>query len=120
MFMRFVVTQIDDVSHRPQGLFVAADGLLESGDLSPDEREQLREIIIWFNKNLPSPRNMAASRAIFWFKSSAHECVSRIWDLANWLRAYGYLVEVQKRRQLGNIIYEDKYQVAAYPSNRDR
>lgn len=120
MFLRFVITQIDDVSHKPQGLFQAAYELLESGDLSLEERDLLREVIIWFNKNLPSPRNMVASRAIFWFKWSADECMKRMWELTYLLRHYDYLVEVEKCRELGNIIYEDKFQVAAYPSRHDR
>src|SRR6266481_280506 len=73
MFLRFVITQVDEVSHKPKGLFTAAYELLESGDLSLDEREQLRAIMIWFNKNLSSPRRLVASRAIFWFKASADE-----------------------------------------------
>jgi hypothetical protein len=120
MFLRFVITQIDDVSHKPQGLFQATYRLLESGDLSLAERDSVREVIIWFNKNLPSPRNMVASRAIFWFKSSAGECIKRMWELAYLLRHHGYLVEVEKCRELGNIIYRDEFQVSAYPSKYDR
>ena len=120
MFLRFVITQIDEDSHKPQGLFQTAYDLLESGDLSPDERGQLREVLIWFNQHLPSPRSMVASRAIFWFKSSADECINRVWELAHLLRYHGYLVDVQKCRELGNVIYEDNFQVAAYPSKRDR
>jgi hypothetical protein len=120
MFLRFVITQLDDVSHKPQGLFVAADNLIESGTLSAEERLQLREVIIWFNKNLPSPRSMVPSRAIFWFKSSADECIKQMWELTQVLGHHGYLVEVEKCRVLGNIIYEDKFQVAAYPSKHDR
>jgi hypothetical protein len=120
MFLRFVITQIDDVSHKPQGLFVAAHELLDSGDLSLDERDLLREVIIWFNKNLPSPHHMVADRSIFWFKSSADECINRMWELTYLLRQYGYLVDIEKRRKLGNIVYEDKFQVAAFPSKLDR
>ena len=120
MFLRFVITQIDDVSNKPQGLFVAAEDLLDSGALSSDERLQLREVIIWFNKHLPSPRFESASRRIFWFKSSAEDCVKRMWELTHLLRYHGYLVEVEKCRELGNIVYEDSFQVAAYPSVNDR
>jgi hypothetical protein len=120
IFLRFVITQIDDVSHQPQGLFVAAYELLDSGDLPHDERNQLREVLIWFNKNLPSPRHMVASRAIFWFKSSATECIRQMWELVHLLRHHGYLVEMEKCRELKNIIYEDDFQVASYPSKDDR
>jgi hypothetical protein len=38
MYLRFVTTRIDEDSHKPQGVFVAAYSLLDSGDLNPDER----------------------------------------------------------------------------------
>src|SRR5215510_4252825 len=125
MYLRFVVTQIDEDSHQPKGLFITSHELIDSGDLSPEEQTQLRDILIWFNKNLPSPhvansRNSVARRAIFWFKSEAEDCISRIWEMAHLLEYHGYLVEMQKCRKLGNIIYEDKYQVAAIPSKDDR
>jgi hypothetical protein len=119
MFLRFVVTQIDDDSRQPQGLFAAAHDLLDSGDLARDEYLQLREVLIWLNKNLPSPRVQRA-RAIFWFKSEANECIDRMWNLVNLLRFHGYLVEIQKYRGLGKIFYEDDFQVAAAPSKSDR
>jgi len=125
MYLRFVVTQIDEDSHQPKGLFTTAYELLDSGDLSPEERTQLDDILIWFDKNLASPdvensRNQVARRAIFWFKSEAEDSISRIWEMAHLLEYHGYLVEMQKCRKLGNIIYEDEYQVAAFPSKDDR
>lgn len=120
MFLRFTITHIDEDSHKPQGVFVAAYSLLESGDLDSAEWKRLRELLDWFNDNLPHPPDsFYASRAIFWFKSSAHENVSRIWEMVHLLRAHGYHVEVYKCRRLGNISYEDDLQVAAYPSDRD-
>lgn len=125
MYLRFVVTLIDDDSHQPKGLFVTAHELLKSGVLLASERTQLREIMIWFNINLPSPniaspRNQVAHRAIFWFKSEAEECISKIWEMAHLLEYHGYHIEMQKCRKLGNIIYEDKFQVAAFPSEADK
>lgn len=124
MYLRFVVTQIDEDSRQPKGLFVLAHELLDSGQLSHNEFIQLREILIWFNINLPSPnpsnpRNREAHRAIFWFKSDAQECISRIWEMAQVLEYHGFAVEMQKCRKLGNIVYEDKFQVAAFPSDQD-
>ena len=120
MFLRFSVTQIDEDSNRPQGVFVAACSLLDSGDLDPVEWKRLRELLDWFNENLPyPPDNFYASRAIFWFKSNAHENISRIWGLLHLLRAHGHHIEVYKCRRLANISYEDELQVAAYPSERD-
>jgi hypothetical protein len=119
MFLRFAITHIDEDSHKPKGVFVAAYALLESGDLAPDEWKRLRGLLDWFNENLPHPSGFNACRAIFWFKSSAYGSISRIWELVDLLRAHGYHIKVYKCRRLGNITYEDEMQVAAYPSDRD-
>ena len=120
MYLRFVVTRIDEDSHRPQGVFVAAYELLESGDLNSDEWLHLRSLLDAFNKSLPHPpNNFQTGRAIFWFKSGARENIRNIWDLVRLLRAHGYHVELHKCRHLANICYEDKLQVAAFPSDRD-
>ncbi|HYE74370.1 MAG TPA: hypothetical protein VEF04_13610 [Blastocatellia bacterium] len=120
MFLRFTITQIDEDSHKPQGIFSAAYSLLESGDFDAAEWKRLRELLDWFDENLPSPPDsFYASRAIFWFKSDAHKNISRIWEMIYILRAHGYHVEVYKCRRLANISYEDKMQVAAYPWDRD-
>jgi len=118
MFLRFVITEIDSDSKQPQGLFVAAYTLLESGELSPDEYEQLHEILTWFSKNLRAP-DVKSAKAIFWFKPDANDCVNKMWDLVQLLRFHGYLVEMQKYRMLRKIIYEDSLQVAAVPSRLD-
>lgn len=43
-----------------------------------------------------------------------------MWDLVAVLRSYGAIVELLKTAKPGTIIYEDKWQVAAKPSLRDR
>ena len=74
MFLRFAVTQIDEDLRKPQGVFVAGYALLDSCELAQEESERLRDLLDWFSQNLPNPpEDFYASRAIFWFKSSAHE-----------------------------------------------
>lgn len=120
MFLRFTITQVDEDSHKSQGVFVAACDLLDSGDLDSVKWKRLRELLDWFNDNLPHPLDdFYASRAIFWFKSSAQENISHIWEIVHLLRAHGYHIELYKCRRLGNISYEDEFQVAAYPSDKD-
>jgi hypothetical protein len=120
MFLRFAVTRVDKDSRKPQRVFVAAHELLDSLDLTAAARAHIREILIWFNQNLPVPgRKFKASRAIFSFKSTAQESIRKIWDLVHRLRSHGFHVDVKKCRHLGNICYEDDLQVAAYPSPQD-
>jgi hypothetical protein len=120
MFLRFVTTRVHKDSRKPEGVFAAMYSLLDSGSLDPEEWKRLREIRIWFSKNLPAPpASFSANRAIFWFKSGAKESIGQIWELVHSLRLHGYHVEVYKCRRLANIVYEDRYQVAAYPSEKD-
>jgi hypothetical protein len=120
MFIRLVVTRIDEDSNQPQGLFAAARELLDSDKLNSDEWQKLREVLNWFNKNLPAPRKgFNKRRATFWFKGGAKESIDKMWDLVHFLRSHDYFVEVHKCRRLANIAYEDDFQVAAYPSAKD-
>lgn len=120
MFLRFVTTRVHEDSHKPAGVFGAAYALLDSGALEPYEWKRVREILIWFNKNLPTPPDrFSAKRAIFWFKSSSEESIRHVWELVHALRFHGYQVEVHKCRRLANIVWEEHHQVAAYPSERD-
>jgi hypothetical protein len=119
-WLRFTTTRIDEDSRKPEGVFMAAYSLLRSGELSLDEWKHLRETLDWFEENLPAPpEDFRASRAIFWFQPNAHDCLDRVWDMIDLLRRHGYHVTVYKCPSLGNICYRDKYQVAAYPSDRD-
>ena len=123
MFLRFVITQVDEDSRHPQGLVAAAYELLNSGSLNSIEWTRIREILDWFDQHLPAPpEEFSAGRAIFWFKSrkrKARESMQRMWELVYLIREHGYHVEVHKCRTLANICYEDEIQVAAYPSARD-
>jgi hypothetical protein len=120
MYLRFVTTRVHKDSHKPEGVFAAAYTLLDSGDLTRDEWKILREMLNWFNANLKSPpKKFHARRAIFWFKSNAEDNIRKIWALIHLLREHGHYIEVHKCRKLANILWEDKFQVAAFPSKHD-
>ena len=120
MYLRFATRLIDEDSHKQKGVFVAAYELLDSGDLSRDEWQRVKEILNWFEKHVPAPpKHFNRSRAIFWFKSEAKEGLHQIWDLIAILRQHGHFVEVLKCRRLANVCYRDDLQVAAYPSDLD-
>jgi hypothetical protein len=120
MYLRFVVTTIDEDSHKPQGVFIAAYDLLNSGDLPQEDWAELRQLLDWFGKHLPTPPDdFEASRAIFWFRSGDKDCIRRVWEMVEMLRRYGHHVEMLKCRRLGNVLHYDAYQVIAYPSKLD-
>ncbi len=82
MYPRFVTARIHKDSHKQQGVFAAAYALLDSGELTRDEWNHVREMLNWFNANLASPpKNFKSPRAIFWFKSSAQENIRKILEI---------------------------------------
>jgi hypothetical protein len=120
MYLRFVTKRIDEDSLQPKGVFVASYELLDSGELTQDEWGRVRSILDWFNNNLPHPPdNSKLPRAIYWFKANSEECISKVWELVHLLREHGHFVDVHKRRTLASIVYEDRYQVAAFVSKLD-
>jgi hypothetical protein len=120
MYIRFTTTCIDSDSRQPQGLFYATGELEDSGDLDDAIYAQLRKELEWFNTNLPKPRcNRITARATFWFQAEAHAYIKRMWRLVHIVSSHGYWVQIHKCSRLRNIVYEDDYQVAAFPHRLD-
>ncbi len=116
MYIRLVTSQTDPDSHVEAGVFQFAYALAKGGSLEIYEERHLKEILVWFEKNLPLPdRSRLDERAIFWFKGGADECARRIWDLAGIVEGHGLATELVKTTRPGYVVYEDDYQVAAIP-----
>jgi hypothetical protein len=124
MFIRFVVNETDSNSQRRQGLFRAVQTLGESGALNSDDAEHLNAICRWFDEHLREPERLAISsrhhgraQALSWFKDSATDHIAKMRELAKVLGRYGVPVEMIRAKRLGYILYEDEFQVAAFPFN---
>jgi hypothetical protein len=90
MYLRFVVPEIDEDSGRELGVFHAVRNLREEGKLYPHEEDEHDSIRAWFNENLDKPTRFTASKppyyrkkskAVSWFKDTAHEHLSRVRSL---------------------------------------
>jgi hypothetical protein len=121
-FIRFVIPKLDDDSGRRQGLFQAAHILHGCGVLSRADHDRLEEIRHWFNQNLESPTRLALSsrphakaQALSWFKDSATQHIAKMREFQQILEHYGLAVHVIKAKRLGYVLYEDEFQIAAYP-----
>ncbi|WP_146035703.1 hypothetical protein [Methylopila sp. Yamaguchi] len=120
--MRFVTHKKDPRSGRRQGLFAAARDLRESGRLSLWDEQRLDALREWFADNLPVPNRFSVSarpnrksQAISWFKSTSKDSIAHIRDYAAVLEEYGVLVEMIQTARPGFVVYEDPYQIVAYP-----
>lgn len=122
MLIRFVVETRDPNSGRRQGLFQAAKSLRESGRLSAADEEKLEGLRTWFNINLERPKRLALSsrsnakaQALSWFKDTAITHIAKMREFSTVLEGYGLAVQMIKTNRPGYVLYEDEYQVSAYP-----
>jgi len=124
MFVRFIVDRIHRGSGRRTGIFQAAYELRHSGTMTSWEQDRLAAALRWFGDNLHKPARLSWSsrpnrkaQAICWFKAGAAEHLERVREMQHILTANGIVVEMLATRRPGYVVYEDAYQVAAYPFN---
>ena len=55
------------------------------------------------------------SRAISWFKDTAHEHVAHVRSLVAILQNHGISLGMLKTNRVGYVVYQDEYQVVAEP-----
>ena len=121
MFIRFVSAERDEDSLVSVGLFTAALELLYDPVLPDYDYYPLRELMDWFNEHLKDPFDYRmrtpwrASRAICWFKSTAHEHLSRAWHMAGILERNDVFIRTIKIERAGRVYYEDEAQILAEP-----
>lgn len=122
MFVRFVIKRIDSDSGRRQGLFQAAKSLRDSGVLTAADHERLEALRNWFNENLERPARLSVSsrphskaQAISWYRDTATRHIAKMREFQEVLERYGLEVQMIRAKRLGYVLYEDDFQVAAYP-----
>jgi hypothetical protein len=88
------------------------------------DREQLEAIGNWFDKHLKRPARLAVSsrphskaQAISWYRDTATAHIAKMRELQEVLERNGLTVEMIKAKRLGYVLYEDEFQIAAYPFN---
>lgn len=124
MFIRFIVKYYNRETKREEtGVFRAADYVRDFSAIGADEKEKLRELIVWFDENLPVPEfyDDPATRGeenhtYFWFKTDAAEFLEKMNALSEILQRNGVKTEkLRAERVPGKLIYEDYCQIAVVP-----
>jgi hypothetical protein len=122
MFIRFVIGEIDPRSGRRRGVFHAGNALANSADITAHDVQRLQDAFDWFNAHLPHPNRFSLSakpnrkaQALSWFRATAVEYIARMRDYTRVLGENGLQTEVLKTRRPGFIVYQDEFQVVAYP-----
>jgi hypothetical protein len=128
MYLRFVVAEVHPNSGKELGVFHAVLDLRERGELAQHEEEQHDQIRKWFNDYLEKPARFTASKppfnrkkskAISWFKDTAHEHLARVRLLVAILQNHNVPVRMLKTERVGYVVYEDEYQIVAEPFTGD-
>jgi hypothetical protein len=124
VFIRFVIENLDPDSGRRQGLFQAGRELRLSGRLSRHDEARHQILLDWFDTHLEKPARLALSsrpgakaQTISWFRDTASEHIKKMREFQQLLEEYGLAVEIIKCGRPGYIVYEDEFQVTAFPFN---
>lgn len=122
-YVRFIIGERDETSHVSQGIFQAAFTLRDSNLLATYEFEQIEDDLSWLKMHLKSPsilRDPKTERAICWFHPRAKKPIARVRSIAQLLNEHGHNVRMLTTDRPGTVIYEDGWQVVAYPFRDQR
>lgn len=82
----------------------------------------LEELYAWFKANLPVPTRFALSsrphakaQALSWFRDTATQHIRQMREYQRMLEEAGLNVRVLQTERPGYVVFEDDYQVVAYP-----
>jgi len=126
-YVRFVLKRRNRASGVADGVFEAIREVESSLRAGHADHERLRELDQWFDEHLPSParRRVSKSKSIYsygrnargiaWLKDTATECISRMRELVAILEKHGHRVEMIREDRVGQVVYEDEFQVVAEP-----
>ena len=117
-YIRFAIGRKDEDSNVEQGIFQAAALALEWQSITGSDAVALNELREWFSENLERPTSFGRDklrRGICWFKTSAMEHISRIWEMVNILERNGIYVRKIRTDKPGYVVYEDEWQLVAEP-----
>ena len=127
MYLRFITEFTNEWDEQQTGVFQALGFLIRSTDIFEYDRERLKEIREWFDKELDRPSRFnkhsnkhKANVAISWFKDTAKEHLEHMYDMIPIFDTYGITVEVIKKENPGYKIYEDNFQVVTIPHGKEK
>lgn len=102
----------------PKGIFGMCWRLVLDGKMSEEDAEKFKAIEQWFVENLPEPDPCKKQeKVVTFFKTSAVEMFEKTKPIMRLLEKYNHPYDVVYTNFVGNIIYEDEWQVAVRVEN---
>lgn len=127
MYLRFITEFKNEWGEQETGVFQALGYLIRSEQVFEYDRQRLKEIREWFNKELDRPKRFnkhsnknKANVAISWFKDSANQHLKNMYDLVPIFDNYGIRIEIIKKENPGYKVFEDSFQIVTIPHGKDK
>lgn len=116
--IRLALLEVDEDSRTSAGVLTSAYRVMRDDDTTEQDRRALRELLDWFEANLPVPPALSyegTERALSWYYPTAKEPIAKTWEIAEILGRQGIQVQLLKTKKPGFVIYRDEHQVVAFP-----
>ncbi|MCL1952118.1 MAG: hypothetical protein FWF60_04750 [Oscillospiraceae bacterium] len=116
-YVRIQSREIAYLTGKPRGIFAAVHHLQQDGKLTEQEKAVYYEIDqVWFQQELPNPPfygDDKPGKPVTWFKTAttAH-MLEKLQPLMDMMDKYHVPYDVVYTNYPGEIVYEDKWQVA--------
>ena len=114
-YVRIQGRELSYVTKAPKGVFAMCWRMIYDGVMSEEDASTFRETEQWFVENLPEPPMCVSGdqKVICYFKTAttAH-MLERLQPALELLDKYRHPYDVVYTNYVGEIVYEDEYQVA--------
>lgn len=114
-YMRIQGRELAYVTQYPKGIFGMCWRMIYDGVMLEEDAEIFRQVDAWFLENLPEPPMCKSGdqRVITFFKTeNTEEMVKHIEPAMALLEKYNHPYDVVYTNFVGNVVYEDEFQVA--------
>lgn len=118
-YMRIQGRENSWVTKYPRGIFAMCWRLIYDGKMTKEDEENFREIDTWFNNHLPEPEPCKnGEQVITFFKTdTTNEMQNKIMPAVKLLDKYNQPYDVVYTNFVGEIVYEDNWQIAVRVKN---
>ena len=118
-YMRIQGRELSYVTQYPKGIFSMCWRMVFDGKMSKEDEECFKGIDDWFKENLPEPEPcQKGEKVITFFKvENTEEMQEKIKPAMELLDKYEHPYDVVYTNHVGEIVYEDEWQVAVKVEN---
>lgn len=114
-YIRIQGRELSYVTKAPKGIFAMCWRMIYDGVMSEEDAQCFKAVNQWFEENLPNPEVcLSGDQAVItYFKAgSTQEMLRQIEPAMKLLEKYDHPFDMVYTNYVGEIIYEDEWQVA--------